>query len=323
MISSNTINAKGWHILGAGAIGCLWASHLSRVGQKVTLLLRSQSRLKKVLPLKLEEDGVISSIDVFAESGAENKSPIGNLIVCTKSFDALLAIRTIQHRLTSDSLIVLLFNGMGVQQECAKRYPDTPIICGSSSDGAYRRARFHVVQAGKGQTFFGLMNPTSNAKLDNISANFMTAIKAVKLSVSWSNDILECLWRKLAVNCAINPLTAIHRCRNGDLLKDPSSASHMRAVCDEIETILSALKLPYAEPSLHRLAIQVAECTAQNYSSMYQDVINNRPTEIDQINGFICQLAKQLDVPVPTNEMLYQQIKTIQQMNRSTSLLLP
>ncbi|MCF7982326.1 MAG: 2-dehydropantoate 2-reductase [Pseudomonadales bacterium] len=301
-----------WHVLGAGAIGCLWASHLSRAGKEVTLLLRTKpatAKREKYHPILLEQNGGISSFIVQIQLCSDKNPPIHNLIVCTKSFDALAAIHSIEHRLAPNARIVLLLNGMGVQQECIKRYPGRAVICGSTSDGAYRRDTFHVIQAGKGQTFFGVLNRTAISEPDNLHTNFMKSLNGIELNVHWSSDMLEHLWRKLAINCAINPLTAINRCRNGELLNDTRLVSLMQDICSEIEMILGALKLPYAKPSLFNQVTQDITVTAQNYSSMYQDLNNARPTEIDQITGFICRQAKALGIPVPTNEMLYRKIK--------------
>lgn len=303
-----------WHILGAGAIGCLWAAHLSLAGFKVTLILKNEQRLQAFRQrnrIILEQQQGAQKSEVTATTENQISKPVRNLLVCTKSFDALGAVTSLDRHLTPDSNVVLLLNGMGPQQEIAERYPEIPIICGTTTDGAYRRDLFHVVHAGKGLTQFGFIRPEDNRSRREFGKRFIASLAELKLNIAWQTNINLPLWHKLAVNCVINPMTAIHRCTNGQLLENPEWFTDIKLLCSEIESVMSVLGIDRCEPTLFDQVIHVAKATADNYSSMYQDVTNGRQTEIENINGYIEHQAKRLNIPAPVNSSLYRTIKAL------------
>ncbi len=110
------------------------------------------------------------------------------------------------------------------------------------------------------------------------------ALKAGGANVRVVNDIEPYRWLKVIVNAAINPVTAILRARNGVILEDSNAKALAVAVVKEGVEVVSRLgiKLP-SDPLAETL--RIAETTRNNYSSMLQDVLNRRRTEVDYING--------------------------------------
>ena len=118
------------------------------------------------------------------------------------------------------------------------------------------------------------------------------------------------LWQKLAINCAINPLTLLHQCRNGELLQDPAIKQQMRQLCDEIPAVALAEGIDLEGEQLFQRASQVAEDTSDNISSMLQDSQAGRRTELEQITGYLCQRAEHWEIAVPNNLQLLKQLST-------------
>jgi 2-dehydropantoate 2-reductase len=119
------------------------------------------------------------------------------------------------------------------------------------------------------------------------------------------------LWRKLAINCAINPLTVIHRCRNGELLDKPEALAQIASVVEEILQLSKILNLDQGLANLHEQVLDVARATANNRSSMLQDIESGKETEIEAITGYLCRLAIKHSMQLPTNEELLAQVKAI------------
>lgn len=293
-----------WHILGAGAIGTLWAANLAAAGSSVTLLLRDQHRLDQFRQIEgVLRDGELFPVD--AELTADSGS-IQQLLITTKSTDTQSAFNSIKNRLTPGAHIVVLQNGMGSQQWVTDQSPDTEVAWASTTDGAWIKSPFSVKHAGKGVTHIG--SPTTHLKwLNNLQGGF--------LNVEIDRDIAASLWRKLAINCAINPLTAVHHCKNGELITTPKLMDEMTALCAEVEAVANALNIPLFEAPLIDQASQVARLTAENYSSMLQDMKHGRTTEIDHITGYLCNLAAELGIKTPINSHYLSKIKKMQ--NRS------
>lgn len=288
-----------WHILGAGAIGCLWALRMRQADLNVTLINRSVQAPNDQL-IKVKTQFQTHSINVKVESATE-ATPIQHLLITTKSYDTLSAVASVAHRLSHNCQIVLLQNGYGHQQQLIKNYPHLPIWLASTTAGAWRHSPYTIECVSEGTTLIGSMQPHAEALPDGWSH--------LRPEIVLSNNIDHVLWKKLAINCAINPLTAYWGCKNGQLLEKPELKMQMQQVCQEIEA-LSALKgiQPFSPP-LFELACDIALKTAENHSSMLQDIRANKKTEIDDMTGYICKEAKHLNLDVPMNSELYAKIQ--------------
>ena len=118
----------------------------------------------------------------------------------------------------------------------------------------------------------------------------------------------ESVHHKLCINSAINALTAVHGCRNGELLSNPALGRELDLLCTEISQLCRARGMPEMARSIADDVKEVAAATAANRSSMAQDVAAGRETEIDFINGYLCQIARRAGVAVPFNARLLKQL---------------
>ncbi|HEY7775104.1 MAG TPA: ketopantoate reductase C-terminal domain-containing protein, partial [Kineobactrum sp.] len=127
----------------------------------------------------------------------------------------------------------------------------------------------------------------------------------------WTQDIHQALWRKLAINCAINPLAALHRCRNGELAANAALAHEVESLCTEIKTIGIAAGQAAAVEQLQAQVAAVIAGTADNRSSMLQDVVAGRETEIDYLCGYLVRVADQLGLRAPRNEAMLRAVQAL------------
>lgn len=280
-----------WHILGAGSLGTLWATRLARAGLPVRLILRDQARLEAYQAaggLTLVEQGQASFHAIPGET-LDNPEPITRLLVACKAYDAQQAVSQLAARLTPDAELILLQNGLGSQDAVAAQVPQARCIYASSTEGAFRDGDWRVVFAGHGYTWLGdASHPTAPFWLDDLSAG--------GIPHEWSADILTRLWRKLALNCAINPLTVLHDCRNGGLLQHHCEVAML---CVELSELLERCGQPAAAENLQQEVERVIQATAANYSSMYQDVASRRRTEISYLLGHACDVAARHQLHLP------------------------
>lgn len=280
-----------WHILGAGSLGSLWACRLARAGLPVRLILRNTERLdayRAAGGLTLVEDGQPRPQAIPAELPTD-EAPIYRLLVACKAYDAEAALAQLADRLTPASEILLLQNGLGSQQAIAERWPQSRCIFVSSTEGAYREADWRVVFAGRGENWLG--DPG-----DGAPPVWLAELAAAGIPATWTAAIMGKLWRKLALNCAINPLTVLHNCRNGELLE---RREEVGALCEELASLLAVCGQANAAQGLEAQVLQVIEATSGNYSSMYQDVAAGRRTELSYLLGYACRAAAQESLSVP------------------------
>ena len=149
----------------------------------------------------------------------------------------------------------------------------------------------------------------AHARLDALAVLLQRAGFVVEI-VPQADDLL---WSKLVINAAINPLSALMRVPNGELLKRPSARALMADAAREAAAVASALgqRLTYADPVAE--AEDVARRTAVNHSSMYQDVQRGAPTEIDAICGAIVAAGERHGVSTPVNRTLWRLIKALEE----------
>lgn len=291
-------SAATWHVLGAGAIGGLQALRLAARGLHVLLLARDGEPLRQLVL----EDGRTRSSEVFDQVTAATCGRIDRLLVATKSHVTAEALLPLLPSLAPGALVLLLQNGMGNEDRLRERRPDLRVLVAITTDGVFRPEPDKLVLAGRGTTWLGALEAADTS---------LAEATAAALGMTFAPDIHRRRWLKLAMNCAINPLTALSRCRNGDLLQDDAAVATMREVCAEVASVMQAEGLATEPGELFRLACETARATAGNTSSMCADVNAGRRTEIDFLNGFVVDRGKALGIATPANVALCAAIRAL------------
>jgi 2-dehydropantoate 2-reductase len=305
-------------VLGVGAVGQLICHQLTAKAAKVLLLTRDISGLQTLTCQPLMDVNATSCMPesvvhqypslVTANLTAEHLAHIRLLIVTTKAYQVVALLTPLLAKLRTDCHILLLHNGMGPHLALSSllaQYPAMGLSLGTTSQGAMRLAQWQVKHTGTGLTQLG--HGFGAAINDNYRALLLDAIP----DSHWQDDIITHLWQKLAINCAINPLTAIHQCQNGALAA-PQHQDTISRLLLELIPVAKAQGVKLELANLLEKVNQVIHLTAQNYSSMYQDIAHHRPTEIDQINGYVIQSASYYGLPVPAHETLVSNIKSLE-----------
>lgn len=295
-----------WHILGAGALGCLWAGYLQKAGYNVELLLKNESamsRYREADAVTLINGEQQERLPAGASIAGQGETAIRQLLITTKAHQTMQAMRDTANRLSPGCRLLLVQNGMGVAEQLAAEYPGHELYCAVTTDGAYCPQPFAVVHAGKGNTFVGSYRNQSDP------GPLLAQLPVQYLSIQDCDDIESRQWQKLAVNCAVNGLTVVYHCRNGGLLEDATARQRLQRLCDEIAGLGAVLGFMDWADTLYQNTESVIRLTAANYSSMYQDINNRRITEIDYINGYLIKQADKHGIDCPENKALYREIK--------------
>lgn len=294
-----------WTVVGPGAMGCLWAWYLQGQGHQVHLLGRKpldsphvilsyQNTMNQALAdqktFSYHSTGDLSTHLTTARLTESNL--VKNVLICTKAFDAAKAFLSIKPFINPLSQVVILCNGIEAQQQLARQYPGYRLYALVTTQGAYLEKAFQLIHAGNGKSQIGPL--TESAK--------SFPILDLPLDTQWQPNILQALLNKLSINAIINPLTVFYQCKNGDLL-EPKRAQMLKDLANEVETILNSIFSENVK-NVYQKAKLVAQQTSENYSSSYQDVINNRKTELMAFTGFLHKEAINKGLAVPIHHQL-------------------
>jgi len=276
-----------WHILGVGSIGGLFAHRLNAGGADVQLLSRDATESHRQLTLATKPDSVAHR---FECESVDNAAAIEHLLITTKSWGAHDAIKRIQHRLTERTVVVAMMNGMQHVDDLKPLIPETQLFLASTTAGCHRSGDTWV-PAGTGRTIIG-------TDTERPTPPWLSCWQLGVPNLSWRADMTERLVEKVAINCCINPLTAIHRVKNGELLLE-THREQVTTVITEVSSVLDDLGYPALSIELGRRVHEVITDTAENRSSMLNDVMAGRRTEADAIVGWLLRQTKR-DLPALT-----------------------
>lgn len=290
-------------ILGAGAIGQLLAHKLTDASVDCQLIVSDTDKYSSQNWQFCDLDKSTSSKQLQISTASE-PSALNTVFVCVKALQLQAALDSIKHRLSDHSQLVLFQNGMG-HEEIAKQFVNEQnIFFASNTHGAYRESSQNLVYAGAGQIIVGALNQQSPPKWFNQLSEVNSA-----LAIEWASDIRPTLWRKLLINAVINPLTAIHRCKNGELINEQYQPQ-LLALIDETRRFAKEMEFSFAE-DIKAIILDVIKQTANNYSSMYQDVVAERTTEIDAINGYLLDQMENKQFHAPHHWALWSQFHVL------------
>ena len=298
-------------IVGPGAMGCLLAAFLAKGKQEVWLLDKNPERAAKIREQGIKVEGIGGNWLAKVNSTSDPKE-IGAaqdlVIVAVKAYDTKEAIARIKPLLKEDTFILTLQNGLGNIEIISEVYGQDCVLGGVTNMGATLLGSGWVRYAGKGETVIGRIDGRIPVQLRSIREVFNKA----GIDTRISKDIKSLLWSKLIINVGINALTAITGLNNGRLIEFEASRKILEAAVTEAVKAAKKkrIKLIYDDP-LSKVEA-VCEATSGNVSSMLQDVLKGRRTEIDFINGVIVRQAQGLGIAAPVNAALTGLVKTIE-----------
>jgi 2-dehydropantoate 2-reductase len=287
-------------IVGTGALATLFAARLSRAGCRVTMLGSWNEALEALGThgarlLEAQEGEKAHPVRVANDPVSIGRFP--HAIVLVKSWQTEAAARGLAACLAADGLALTLQNGLGNREILARELGPQRVALGTTTTGATLLGPGLVKAGGEGSI---------SIEAHPALAPIEHALRAADFEVEIVTDARSLIWGKLVINAAINPLTALLRLPNGELLKRPAARRLLRALAGETAAVAAAenVTLPFDDPAA--AAEQVARKTADNHSSMLQDVLRGAPTEIDAICGAIVRAGERHGLATPINRICWE-----------------
>ncbi|WP_174870841.1 2-dehydropantoate 2-reductase [Pectobacterium polaris] len=281
-------------VLGCGALGQLWLAALHQQGHDVQGWLRIPQPYCPVNVTML--DGQHCNLNLTAND-PDHLAQSELLLVTLKAWQVSDAVTVLLPQLNPHCTILLLHNGMGTREELPSL--QQPLVLGITTHAARRDAN-NVVHVAAGTTHIGTFNG------DSSQSHLAEVLHQALPDVAWHTNISATCWLKLAANCVINPLTVKYHCTNGELSAYPEL---IVSLCQEVASVMEREGFHTSPDSLLLYVNQIIQNTAANTSSMLQDIIAQRHTEIDYITGYLLHRARLHGLTLPENARLFDYIK--------------
>ena len=296
-------------VVGPGAMGCLFAARLSKAGFDVTLLDYIVERAEKITEQGIMVQGVTGQYSVKVPTVTEDIPSTPDLVlICVKSYKTREASETIKPGLPPETMVVTLQNGLGNVEILEQVFGKDRILGGVTSEGATLLGPGNIRHAGQGETIIG-----PGGDPDSPAEKLVSAFNQAGFKTKSVDSVKDLIWGKLIINVGINALTAITRLKNGRLPETRGTRLIMEEAVKEAVAVAEAknIQLPYPDPMSR--VMEVCEATAANIASMLQDVLKERETEVDAINGAIVREGEALGIATPVNRTLTSLVHAIQQ----------
>ncbi|HUH96749.1 MAG TPA: 2-dehydropantoate 2-reductase [Anaerolineales bacterium] len=292
-------------IVGTGALATLFAARLTSGGQRVTMLgtwPEGLAALRKNGARLVDAGGREQTFSVEVRDDPQDCRGAKHAIILVKSWQTARAAHQLADCLAGDGVAITLQNGLDNQETLAKELGESRTALGTITIGATLLGPGLVKAAGEGK-----ISLAAHPAIDPIRE----ALKSAGFQVEVVEDARSIVWSKLIVNAAINPLSALLKVPNGELLKRPVARRLMRALAEEAAVVARAEKvaLPFRDPA--SAVEEIAQRTAGNHSSMLQDIQRGAPTEIDAICGAVVRAGQRHRIPTPFNYVCWQLVQAL------------
>jgi len=292
-------------LVGTGALATLFAARLGEAGHSVSMLgtwRQGLQALRENGARIVDADGNERAYKVHATDDPHEVSGAKFAIVLVKSWQTERAAHQLKLALADNGHALTLQNGLGNRETLTRDLGSSRVSLGVTTTGATLVGPGLVRTGGD-----GIISIEANQALGLLEA----ALRSSNFNLQIVDDAQSLIWGKLVINAAINPLTALLRVPNGELLARPIVRKMMASLARETAEVAAAehVHLPFSNPV--SAAEDVARKTARNISSMFQDVRRGAPTEIDAICGAVTKRAEFHGINTPYNRACWQLVRAL------------
>lgn len=288
-------------VLGAGAMGGLFSSYLSRQNE-VTVIDVNPALVEKVTKegLTVEEpDGSSAVYHPNAVLSTEGMEPVDLIVVFVKAMFSESALNNNKGIIGPDTYLMTLQNGSGHEDMLGKFVPQDHIIIGTTQHNASVAGLGVTRHGGSGMTHMGCVTGSASRL-----QKFADAFTACGLQADVSDGVQKMIWNKLFTNVSASALTGALQVPLGYI----SSNEHAWKLCCTLirEAVDAAAGLGMEFDYDEKVAEVKAVCdnSPNGLTSIYADLRDGRRSEVDTISGSVVRAGKKGSVPTPSHEFL-------------------
>ncbi len=290
-------------VVGTGAIGGFYGAMLARAGADVSVVCRSDYE-------KVSSDG-IEVISAFGNHQFRPRQVLNSCAQCAKNPDYILVTLKVLPEIEPAALIhdavgpsttiVLLQNGVDVEQSVASAFPENKIVSALAFVCVVRPAPAVVHHQDYGPVILGDFPAGISDETRTLGELFQKA----GVPVTLTEHVQIARWVKLIWNAPFNNISVLSGgCDTRQIMDSTELSDLARCVMEEVHAIATAIGYPLPEGIIEKNLMETRKMTAYR-PSMLQDYQAGRPLEVEAILGNALRRARGLNVPVPCMETMY------------------
>lgn len=295
-------------IVGAGAMGCLFAARLAERGADVTLVDVDAARLAVLARegIALSDDRGTRRVMVATARGPEVSGPVDLVMLFTKSMHSRAAAASVAQLAAGSVLALTLQNGLGNAEALVEVFGGERVAMGVTDFPADLTGPASVASHGAGHVWLGGYCPGAQAGAAAVAALF----NRCALPTQALADVRPAIWEKVAFNAALNSVATVTGLTVGGM-DAPAGRRVVQAIALEVMTTAQALGIAVDRDSVEaKIAFALAN-HRDHKASMLQDRLAGRMPEIDAINGAVVELARSVGVAVPVTAALADLVRLV------------
>ena len=302
-------------IIGAGGVGGYFGGKLSQAGYKTTFITRGHA-LKKIKRDGLKVKSISGDFHVFPEA-TENYDIVKEadlILLCVKTWQIDAIAQKIKPLLPGHTLIMPLQNGADNADRLIAILPPAQVIAGLcrivskiESPGVIDHFGFEP------EILFGEINNEQTERVKKIKIAFDTA--GFKNSIS--ENIQRDIWLKFLFIASISAMGALTRSVLGVMREDPYIRSILLSTAKEIISIGQALDVHISDNDIETCFKVIDKIDYNTTMSLQRDMMEGRPSELENFNGYIVHQGDILGIDTPVNDFIYFSLKPMEDKVRS------
>lgn len=294
-------------VVGAGAVGGYFGGRLLEKGADVTFLVREGRRRN------LQEKGLVIHSD-YGNTTLSPKTIIAGeevelydvILLSTKAYHLDNAIDDIRPYVGKNTMVIPLLNGMAHYNKLDEQFSREKVIGGLCYIEATLDSEGAVIQ--KGPLHMLVYGERSGQESERI-IKLADALKGTKADFQLSSTIIEDLWHKYLFIATMSGITTLMRAPIGPICKHPSGMETIKQLTKEIIDVMNGAGAPISNELETIQMEKIAHLAPEMKSSMQRDMEKGLPVEADHLHGYLLEIAKTADLPVPVLESVYANLK--------------
>lgn len=291
-------------IVGGGAIGGVWASQLARAGNDVTVVDVSPAVVEQVSGAGLIVETAGDSqpaLRLRATSRPEEVGQVNTVWFFVKAQHTASAAQLARPLVGAETAVVTQQNGWGNADVLAEVYPAPQLVVGVTYHSATVLGPGHVKHTGRGQSFIGpYLDGDELARAERVGRMMNEA----GLDTTVTTHVKTEIWKKLILNCATLPTSALTRLAAGDVGQPGPLLELVDAIAAEAVQVAQALGYDVDVDERRERIHAILANGGRGKASMLQDVEGSRKTEIEVVNDAVVRAAAELGMVVPLNRAM-------------------